>query len=112
MAAGGALHDRQLSGTAQPKKAAAAYRPDDSVRIFDVEHQVPAPKQADFATACPRGHRHQNEQVELGPRRGLPKASSVLTCSIDSDLPGFFGPMISRKMAPNPRGAHEKESIH
>jgi hypothetical protein len=29
-----------------------------------------------------------------------------------NDLPGFFGPMISRKMAPNPRGAHEKESIH
>lgn len=30
----------------------------------------------------------------------------------EDDLPGFFGPMISRKMAPNPRGAHEKEPIH
>lgn len=28
------------------------------------------------------------------------------------DLPGFFGPLISRKMAPYERGAHEKESIH
>lgn len=28
------------------------------------------------------------------------------------DLPGFSGPMISRKMAPNPRGAYEKKSIH
>jgi hypothetical protein len=28
------------------------------------------------------------------------------------DLPGFFVPMISRKMAPNPRGAHEEEPIH
>ena len=29
-----------------------------------------------------------------------------------ADLPGFFGPLISRKMAPYERGAHEKESIH
>jgi len=27
------------------------------------------------------------------------------------DLPGFFGPMISRKMAPNPRGAHGLQGI-
>lgn len=42
---------------------------------------------------------------------------SVLTkgmaCALDvTDLPGFFGPLISRKMAPYERGAHEKESIH
>ncbi len=30
----------------------------------------------------------------------------------EGDLPGFSGPIISRKMAPNPRGAHEKKSIH
>jgi hypothetical protein len=28
------------------------------------------------------------------------------------DLPGFCGRMISRKMAPNSRGAHEEELIH
>ena len=28
------------------------------------------------------------------------------------DLPGFFGPLISRRMAPIRRGANEKESIH
>jgi hypothetical protein len=28
------------------------------------------------------------------------------------ELPGFFGPMITAKMAPYPRGAHEEESTH
>jgi len=30
----------------------------------------------------------------------------------DIDLPGFFGPIVSVKMALRQRGAHEEESIH
>jgi hypothetical protein len=40
-------------------------------------------------------------------------ASELEACELDGlDLPSFFGPVISRRMAPFPRGEHEKEPIH
>jgi hypothetical protein len=46
------------------------------------------------------------------PRKTAGGAPRTLPSSYGADLPGFFVPMISRKMAPDPRGAHEEEPIH
>jgi hypothetical protein len=48
---------------------------------------------------------HAALREAVGPLDDVPMAERA-------DLPGFFVPMISRKMAPNPRGAHEEEPIH
>jgi hypothetical protein len=44
--------------------------------------------------------------------KGVSTTDSALLWLRGADLPGFFGPAVSRKMAPDPRGAHEEEPIH
>ena len=58
-------------------------------------------------------HRFDLERDRVAERE---KSVRLIKLGISSaqgvDLPGFFGPIVSRKMAPNLRGVHEKEPIH
>jgi hypothetical protein len=45
------------------------------------------------------------------PRPAEPMSRPLRKLRRGCDLPGFFGPMISRKMGPKSRGAYEEEPI-
>ncbi|MDP1654729.1 MAG: hypothetical protein Q8K91_04420, partial [Hylemonella sp.] len=66
-----------------------------ALKWFDEDTRVERAKRIDWASSL-----YQSPGLVVGEIVPL------------SDLPGFSGPMISRKMAPNPRGAYEKKSIH
>ncbi|MEO8297805.1 MAG: glycine zipper 2TM domain-containing protein [Burkholderiales bacterium] len=48
----------------------------------------------------------------IGSAMGEGSGKTLATVAGAADLPDFFVPIISRRMAPDERGAHEEESTH